>query len=219
MATSLSSSQGQSLLDSGKTHFPTDPSLPGPRYEPRQTDPTGDYTPNQAKSLPLSPTRQALVNDIVSLYEMGATIDRVKRYTPDAVYHDELGYADDRYKIAGQWFGLPYIFSEAKSHGHEVITNDRDLIQFRHEMEWVTKLVPKKIRLRSLVSLSLDPASIDDEFIRVKYHKDQASAEDYGQEGVGALLKKLQAVSTASLLSSVNSEFAVFTADKGAGRS
>lgn len=213
----LAASQGKSLGESNEVHFPVDPKLPGKSFEPRQASTTGDYTPNPSKSLPLSPTRRALVNDNISLYEMGATVERIRRYTPDAVYHDELGYADGRYKIAGQWFGLPYIFREAKSRGHEVVTNDRDLIQFRHEIEWLPKLVPKTISLRSLVSLALDPATVDDDFIRVKYHKDQASAEDYSNEGVSAMLKRWQAEATARVLSTVDSNLAVFVSDKGAG--
>lgn len=215
----LAASQGQSLSEGSKIHFPTDRKLPGKHFEPRQNDPTGDYTPNPSKSLPLSPARQALVNDIISLYEMGATVERMQRYTPDAVYNDELGYADDRYTIAGQWFGLPYIFREAKSRGHEVVTNDKDLIQFRHEMEWHPKLVPKTLTLKSLVSLALDPATAESEFIRVKYHKDQASAKDYSNEGPGALLKKWQAEGTARVLSVVSSDLKAFEADKGAGNS
>ena len=109
----LAASQGQSLGESNTVHFPRDPKLPGKYFEPRQSDPTGDHTPNPSKSLPLSPARRALVDDIISLYEMGATVERMQRYTPDAVYNDELGLADDRYRIAGQWFGLPYVFAGA----------------------------------------------------------------------------------------------------------
>lgn len=218
MAETLAASQGQTLEPSSKLHFPDDASLPGTSFEPRQNDATGDYTPNPAKSLPLSAARQALVDDIIALYALGATVDRVKRYTPDAVYNDELGYANDRYKIAGQWFGLPYVFREGKSRSHEIVTNDRDLIQFRHEMEWTPKLLPKKVTLRSLVSLSLDPATRDDvEFIRVKYHKDQAYAEDYNNEGIGAMMKKWQAEATVRILGSVNPDLAAFACDKGAG--
>ncbi|KAG7284018.1 hypothetical protein NEMBOFW57_010376 [Staphylotrichum longicolle] len=213
----LAASQGQSLGESSTVHFPSDPNLPGKHFEPRQTDPTGDHTPNPSKSLPLSPARKALVDDIISLYEMGATVQRMQRYTPDAVYNDELGYADDRYRIAGQWFGLPYVFSGARSRGHEVVTNDRDLIQFRHEMEWRPKLVPKTLTLKSLVSLSLDPATADSEFIRVKYHKDQAGAKDYSNEGPGAMLKKWQADATAGMLSALDADLREFASDKGAG--
>ncbi|KAK4102718.1 hypothetical protein N658DRAFT_494753 [Parathielavia hyrcaniae] len=216
----LAASQGQSLGESSKVHFPTDPKLPGKHFEPRQDDeptPTGDYTPNPSKSLPLSPARQALVDDMISLYEMGATVARMQRYTPDAVYHDAVGLADDRYRIASQWFGLPYVFSEARSRGHEVVTNDRDLIRFRQEISWQPKLVPKALTLRSLVSLALDPATVDSDFIRVKYHKDQATAKDYSSEGLAAVLKKWQVEATTAILGAVDSDLQAFVPDKGAG--
>jgi len=41
--------------------------------------------------------------------------------------------ANDRYKMAGRWFALPKLFRGARSHGYQVVTNDRDLIQFRYE--------------------------------------------------------------------------------------
>jgi len=34
------------------------------------------------------------------------------------------------------------------------------------------KLIPKVATINALVSLSLDPVSIDTDFIRLKYHKD-----------------------------------------------
>lgn len=123
----------QHAADSGKVNFPTDASLPGEYFEVRQTHPTGDYKPDPSKSLPLSTARQSLLDDIIALYEMKPTVDRVKRYTPDCVYNDQFVYANDRYKMAGQWFALPKLFAGAKSHGYEVVTNDRDLIQFKHE--------------------------------------------------------------------------------------
>lgn len=124
---------GQLGADSGKVNFPTDASLPGEYFEVRQTHPTGDYKPDPSKSLPLSAARQSLLDDIIALYEMKPTVERVKRYTPDCVYNDQFVYANDRYKMAGQWFALPKLFAGAKSHGYEVVTNDRDLIQFKHE--------------------------------------------------------------------------------------
>ncbi|KAK3687917.1 hypothetical protein B0T22DRAFT_527534 [Podospora appendiculata] len=80
-----------------------------------------------------APARKALVDDIIALYKMKHTVERVKRYTPDCVYNDQFGYANDRYKMAGQWFALP-------------------------------KLVAT---INALVPLSLDPATIDFDFIRV----------------------------------------------------
>jgi len=115
-------------------HFPhATHSTPGEQFEPRQTHPTGDYTPDPSKSLPLSRPRQALIEDIMALYNMKPTIERVKRYTPDCVYDDQFVYANDRYKMAGQWYALPKLFKDAPTHAYQVVTNDRDLIQFRHE--------------------------------------------------------------------------------------
>lgn len=64
---------------------------------------------------------------------MRPTVARVRRYTPDCVYNDQFVYANDRYKMAAQWFALPKLFAGARSHGYQVVTNDRDLIQFRHQ--------------------------------------------------------------------------------------
>ncbi|KAL7619543.1 hypothetical protein AAE478_010083 [Parahypoxylon ruwenzoriense] len=202
---------------SDKTHFPQDSSLPGEHFEARQTHPTGDYTPDPSKSLPLSPARQALVDDIVALYEMKPTVERVKRYTSDCVYNDQFVYADDRYKMAGQWFALPKLFKSARSRGYQVVTNDRDLIQFRHEEEWTFKIIPKTAVINALVSLSLDPASIDSDFIRVKYHKDQANDKDYSNEGLGATFKKWQADNVVKYMDKP-AEVEAFAADKGAGK-
>ncbi|KAK0636453.1 hypothetical protein B0T17DRAFT_651237 [Bombardia bombarda] len=174
---------------------------------------TGDYTPDPAKSLPISSARKALIDDII---EMKPTVERVKRYTPDCVYNDQFVYANDRYKMAGQWFTLPKLFKAAKSHGYQAVTNDRDLIQFRHEEEWHFKLIPKVATINALVSLSLDPATIDSDFIRVKYHKDQANDKDYSNEGLGATFKKWQADNVVKYMD--NPEVEAFKADKDAGK-
>ncbi|KAL2278410.1 hypothetical protein FJTKL_14505 [Diaporthe vaccinii] len=213
MSAQASSQHG---ADSGKVNFPTDASLPGEYFEVRQTHPTGDYKPDPSKSLPLSTARQSLLDDIIALYEMKPTVDRVKRYTPDCVYNDQFVYANDRYIMAGQWFALPKLFAGAKSHGYQVVTNDRDLIQFKHEEEWTFKVIPKTAVVNAIVSLSLDPATIDSDFIRVKYHKDQANEKDYSNEGFGAVIKKFQADKVAPLMDSP--EVKQFEADKDAGK-
>ncbi|KAI7782493.1 hypothetical protein LA080_013493 [Diaporthe eres] len=213
MSAQASSQHG---ADSGKVNFPTDASLPGEYFEVRQTHPTGDYKPDPSKSLPLSTARQSLLDDIIALYEMKPTVDRVKRYTPDCVYNDQFVYAKDRYKLSGQWFALPKLFAGAKSHGYQVVTNDRDLIQSKHEEEWTFKVIPKTAVVNAIVSLSLDPATIDSDFIRVKYHKDQANEKDYSNEGFGAVIKKFQADKVAPLMDSP--EVKQFEADKDAGK-
>jgi hypothetical protein len=72
---------------------------PGEQFEVRQTSKTEDYHPDSSKSLPLSPARQELLDDIIALYSMKPTIERVKRYTSDCVYDDQFVYANDRYEV------------------------------------------------------------------------------------------------------------------------
>lgn len=107
--------------------------IPGEEFEPRQTHPTEDYTPDPSKSLPLSPARQGLIDDIIALYSCQPTVERVKRYTPDCVYDDQFVYANDRYKMAGQWFALPKLFKKSVNEGYQVVKNEKGLIQFRNE--------------------------------------------------------------------------------------
>jgi hypothetical protein len=149
------------------------PSAPGEQFEVRQTSTSEDYTPDPRTSLPLSPARQALVDDIIALYSCEPTIQRVERYTADCVYDDQFVYANDRYKMAGQWFALPKLFKASKNEGYQVIRSDNEVIQFKNEQSWTFKIIPKTATINALVTLSLDPDTVDSEFMQVKYHKDQ----------------------------------------------
>lgn len=122
-----------SSLSAKMSNLPKDSSVPGEQFEVRQTHPGEDYTPDPSKSLKLSPARQRLVEDIIALYSCEPTIERVKRYTPDCVYDDQFVYANDRYKMAGQWFALPKLFSASKNERYQIVVDDPGLIQFRNE--------------------------------------------------------------------------------------
>lgn len=111
----------------------TSTTAPGEQHEVRQTLTTEDMTPDPSKSLKLSPARQALVDDIIALYSCEPTIKRVERYTPDCVYDDQFVYANDRYKMAGQWFALPKLFKASKNERYEIIKDEPNLIQFKNE--------------------------------------------------------------------------------------
>jgi hypothetical protein len=208
------------MASSNITQTGTGPSSsqPGEAFEPRQTQPSGsgDWKPDPSKSLPLSPARQALLDDIIALYSCQPSVERVKRYTPDCVYDDQFVYANDRYKMAGQWFALPKLFKASKNEGYQVVVNEPHLIQFRNEQSWTFKVIPKTATINALVSLSLEPESAESEFIRVKYHKDQANDKDYSHEGLGFSFKKWQADQVAKNMDSP--EVAQFEADKDAGK-
>lgn len=127
-----------------KEHFPNSSGAPGEAFEPRQTATSDDFTPDPSKSLPLSPARQALIDDIIALYSCQPTVKRVERYTPDCVYDDQFVYANDRYKMAGQWFALPKLFKASVNEGYEVFRNDRDLIQFKNEQVSIRSIRPHR---------------------------------------------------------------------------
>ena len=100
--------------------------------------------------------------------------------------------------MAGQWFALPKLVKDSHNVGYEVIKNDKDLIQFKNEQSWTFAGIHKTAVINALVSLSLDPETVDSDFIQVKYHKDQANEKDYSHKGIGFYFKKWQAGSSDS---------------------
>ncbi|EPE27609.1 hypothetical protein GLAREA_04400 [Glarea lozoyensis ATCC 20868] len=191
-------------------------SAPGEAFEVRQTSATADWKPDPSKSIPLDKARQALIDDIIELYSCNPTVERVKRYTPDCVYDDQFVYANDRYKMAGQWFALPKLFNESKNEGYEIVRSDDEVIQFKNEQSWTFRIIPKTATINALVTLSLDPETVHSDFIRVKYHKDQANDKDYSHEGVGFSFKKWQADNVVKYMNSP--EVAEFETDKDAAK-
>lgn len=200
------------MSHSGKEHFQGLAGQPGEKFEPRQTTTSEDFTPDPSKSIKLSPQRQALVDDILALYSCQPTIERISRYTPDCVYDDQFVYANDRYKMAAQWVALPKLFKASKNERYEVYVNDRDLIRFKNEQSWTFPLIPKTAVINAIVSLSLDPDTVDSDFIQVKYHKDQADKQDYSHKGFGFLFKKFQTDTVPKLMN--NDMVEHFKADK-----
>ncbi|WWC91653.1 uncharacterized protein L201_006599 [Kwoniella dendrophila CBS 6074] len=165
----------------------------GESVEPRQTLPTEDMEPDTSKSIPLPPNRQKLIDDVIALYSCQPTVERVARYAPACVYDDQFVYANDRYKMAGQWFGLPKLFPQSDNLGYEIVKNDDTLIQFKNKQRWHFHLIPKTATINALVSIVLDPATKDSDFPLILYHKDQANEKDYSHEGFGFNFKKTQA--------------------------
>ncbi len=190
-------------------------SAPGKDFEVRQTSTTEDYTPNPSKSIPIPPNRQALLDDIIALYSCKPTVERVRRYTPDCVYDDQFVYANDRYKMAGQWFALPKLFKDSKNENYEVVRSDDHVLQFKNEQSWTFLGIPKTATINALVTLSLDPATVGSDFERVKYHKDQANDKDYSHTGLGFNFKKWQADKVPGFMK--QKEIEMFNNDAGAG--
>jgi hypothetical protein len=76
--------------------------------------------------------------------------------------------------------------------------------------------MPKTAIISGLVSLFLDPATQDSDFMQIKYHKDQANEKDYSHEGLGFSSKKWPADNVVKHMDAP--ELEEFEQDKEAGK-
>lgn len=169
-----------------------------------------DYQPNPSASLQLEPERQHIVDSILRLYsgsgnhDAGSTGEQDMRvYAKKAVYDDVWSYCDTRYKIAGQWYGIPAVMKSSETKAVEVVSStpvaemegkQPGAIVFKMRRDWTPKLLGKTYGVNHFVTLSLEKASEDDgegPSERVKYHKDQWNEKDYSHEGLGKVMKTL----------------------------
>ena len=144
-----------------------------------------DFEPHPEKSLRISDAHQSIITRITNLYGGSASEADMQVYDEKAIYDDPLSYCDTRYKIAGQWYGLPKIFSKLETKATEVVKDNDEEIVFKMRHEYTLKGVHASRKVDSLVSLGLDPNG------KVKYHKDMWNEKDYSHEGFGKFIKKL----------------------------
>jgi hypothetical protein len=153
-----------------------------------------DYEPHPEKSIPISPAQQEIINKITSLYSAQASESNMAVYAKKSIYDDPWSYCDTRYKIAGQWYGIPMIFSSSKTIATEVVKADNvgkdgAEIIFKLRQEYTPKVLEKLggkgKTADSLVSLTLDEQG------KVRYHKDMWNEKDYSHGGLGKIMKTL----------------------------
>lgn len=125
-----------------------------------------DYEPHPDQGIKLEPERQRIVDSICRLYSGSASEDDMQVYAQEAVYDDPWSYCDTRYKIAGQWYGIPKMMASSKTLKTEVVSSEPDRIIFKLQQEYSPRAVPLTKPVNSLVTLSLDDKG------KVKYHKD-----------------------------------------------
>ncbi|TVY52488.1 hypothetical protein LCER1_G007060 [Lachnellula cervina] len=147
-----------------------------------------DYTPHPSSSIPLSPSRQKIVTSICALYSGSASEEDMRVYAERAVYDDPWSFCDDRFKIAGQWYGIPKIMGSSKTLATEIVSStDREVV-FKLQQEYRPKLMPVGKAVDSLVSLALETEGGVE---KVVYHKDMWNEKDYSHEGLGKVMKTL----------------------------
>ncbi|KAG9527962.1 hypothetical protein KCU71_g15384, partial [Aureobasidium melanogenum] len=165
---------------------PDPQALTGNKEDPSQNASTGvDYEPHPEKSIKLEPEREKIVKSICALYSGGASEELMQVYSDKAVYDDPWSYCDTRYKIAGQWYGIPKVMAKSETLKTEVVDSQPDRIIFKLQQEYTPRLVHFSKPVNSLVTLTLDDQG------KVKYHKDMWNEKDYSHEGLGKIMKTL----------------------------
>ncbi|KAJ4301616.1 hypothetical protein N0V90_003709 [Kalmusia sp. IMI 367209] len=144
-----------------------------------------DYEPHPEKSIELEPERQHIVQSICNLYSGSAREEDMRVYAEESIYDDPWSFCDTRYKIAGQWYGIPKIMAKSQTIKTEVVSNQKDEIIFKLQQEYTPKPLPIAKKVNSLVTLTLDEQG------KVKYHKDLWNEKDYSHEGLGKVFKTL----------------------------
>ena len=169
-----------------------------------------DYEPNPSASIKISPDRQHIVDSILRLYSGSGTHDKdatgeqdMRVYAKKAVYDDIASYCDTRYKIAGQWYGIPAVMKSSVTKEVEIVSSTPVAdgrgtkpgeIVFKMKRAWTPRLQTKTYDVNHFVTLSLEEAQSEDgdgPSERVKYHKDQWNEKDYNHGGLGKIMKTL----------------------------
>ncbi|KAH0335678.1 hypothetical protein KCU81_g8913, partial [Aureobasidium melanogenum] len=165
---------------------PDPQALTGNKEDPSQNASSGvDYEPHPEKSIKLEPEREKIVKSICALYSGGASEELMQVYSDKAVYDDPWSYCDTRYKIAGQWYGIPKVMAKSQTLKTEVVDSQPDRIIFKLQQEYTPRVVHFTKPVNSLVTLTLDEQG------KVKYHKDMWNEKDYSHEGLGKVMKTL----------------------------
>lgn len=174
---------------------------PDPKISTRNvsTDKDIDYEPQPSRSLNVSPAHDAIIKSICSLYSGSASESDMRVYSPKAIYDDPWSYCDTRYKIAGQWYGIPKIFATSRTLKTEVVKDEEapGEIVFKLQQEYNPKLLGKlggKMTVNSLVSLTLEKEKDEktgETEEKVKYHKDMWNEKDYSHGGIGKFMKEV----------------------------
>ncbi|MDI1485832.1 MAG: hypothetical protein OHK93_004021 [Ramalina farinacea] len=177
-------SRAEKLHDQDEPH--PDPQALTSNPDESQNSSTGvDYEPHPESSLKITQERQHIIDSISRLYSGSCSEDDMRVYAKEAIYDDPWSYCDSRYKIAGQWYGIPAAFASSKTISTEVVSNEPKLLVFKMQREYTPRIVHFTKSVNSLVSLTLD----DQE--KVKYHKEMWNHNDYSHQGLGKVMKTL----------------------------
>ncbi|KAE8332551.1 hypothetical protein BDV39DRAFT_167186 [Aspergillus sergii] len=155
---------------------------------PKNVNGEVDYVPHPERSISISPARAAIQKSIIALYGGSASEDDMKVYAEQAIYDDPFSYCDTRYKIAGQWYGIPKLFSKSETLATEVTSSTEHELVWKQRQKYTFAGIHASKIADSLISLRLEGKEPNE---KVVYHKDMWNSKDYSHEGLGMLIKKL----------------------------
>ncbi|KAI9707803.1 MAG: hypothetical protein M1836_000765 [Candelina mexicana] len=144
-----------------------------------------DYEPHPSSSVKISPEHEKIVKAITNLYSGSASEEDMQVYAAESVYDDPWSFCDTRYKIAGQWYGIPKLMASSKTLAIEIVSDKPSEIIFKLQQEYTPRVLHFSKPVNSLITLTLDKEG------KVKYHKDQWNEKDYSHEGLGKVMKTL----------------------------
>ncbi|OCF43052.1 hypothetical protein I317_03146 [Kwoniella heveanensis CBS 569] len=107
-------------------------------------------------------SEQALIDDVLQLYQLNPVSAAYARYDTNAQFHDPIGLAKGLDAIKAQFNGMPKVFSSSETKGLKVLENPDvkpPSVQFTLSQLYKFKVPPSEKLVNSLVTLHVDPSS------------------------------------------------------------
>ncbi|KAL8785905.1 MAG: hypothetical protein Q9195_008450 [Heterodermia aff. obscurata] len=170
----------------GEHEIRPDPQALTGSSNPEENSSTGvNYEPDPSKSLEVSMDREEIVKKITRLYSGSANEEDMMVYAERAVYDDPWSFCDTRYKIAGQWYGIPRVMASSRTLATQIVSSTPNELVFRMKQEYTPRVLHYSKPVNSLITLTLNEQG------KVIYHKDMWNDKDYSHEGLGKIMKTL----------------------------
>ncbi|WWC62228.1 uncharacterized protein I303_104824 [Kwoniella dejecticola CBS 10117] len=123
---------------------------------------TDSTTPNFGfKERQPTASEQALVDDVLQLYQLNPISSAYARYDTNAQFHDPIGLAKGLEAIKAQFNGMPKIFSSSETRGLKFLENPEvqpPSVQISLSQLYKMKPTGEKL-VNSLVTFHVDPSS------------------------------------------------------------
>ncbi|WVR06762.1 hypothetical protein IAU60_003797 [Kwoniella sp. DSM 27419] len=149
-----------------------------------------------------SSEEQALIDDVLKLYQLNPVTAAYARYDANAQFHDPIGLAKGLEAIKAQFNGMPKIFSNSVTKGVKVLDNPEvkpPSVQFSLSQDYTFKGINSNKLVNSLITLHVDPSS---NLITQHDEEWDAKPNTTGEDGFFGKLNEMRKKFTASMVHS-----------------